>query len=124
MLFRTPKKGLVLDNAYEYIVPLFVLPVTAGGPSIESRRFLGTAFFVTSRGDAITAAHVIQLESVPGDRSVLVALVSVEGQLMYVEVTSAVAVGAFDMALLRVDIARVSTFRFRLSPCLPETTSS
>lgn len=50
---------LVLDDAREYIFPIFLVQSQDNSVLLESRIFLGTAFFVSKRGDAITASHVI-----------------------------------------------------------------
>jgi hypothetical protein len=44
---------LILDDAREYIFPLFMVDSKDNGVFLESRNFLGTAFFVTRCGDAI-----------------------------------------------------------------------
>ncbi len=56
--------GLNLDDIREYVVPLFVAEDPAllqlDQPVVVSRdRFLGTAFFVTKNGIALTAAHCV-----------------------------------------------------------------
>ena len=50
---------LVLEDAREYVIPIFLVRAEGEGVYLESRVFLGTAFFVTKHGDAITVGHII-----------------------------------------------------------------
>ena len=55
--------ALIMDDAREYIFPLFLVHTQDNGVFLNSRIFLGTAFFVTRKGDAITANHVVPKKS-------------------------------------------------------------
>jgi len=50
---------LIIDDAREYIFPLFLVESQEDGVLLESRIYLGTAFFVSECGDAITANHIL-----------------------------------------------------------------
>lgn len=95
---------LVLDDAREFIFPLFLVESRDNGVFLESRVFLGTAFFVTKRGDAITANHVVpkpdDLE--PGKR--VVAIVQRGGTQEVCWITHAAAFDKCDFALIHVNL--------------------
>jgi hypothetical protein len=93
-----------IPEAREYILPLFLVHGDEHAVKLEGRRFLGTAFFVTSKGDAITAAHVIPApETVPtGMRLIAVAWVNGKQQVCWIN--AAASFESFDVALVKVNI--------------------
>lgn len=95
----------ILEDAREYVIPLFTMLSNGDGVFVESRKFLGTAFLVTRQGDAITAAHVLpppgSLED--GRRLVTVMLVDSKEQVCWV--THAAVFAAFDVALLKINLS-------------------
>lgn len=98
-------KTLVLEDAREYVLPIF--DVEAKGESIlmETRRFRGTAFLVSPQGDALTAAHVIpQPSEVPEGRR-LVAVVRQGGRDVVVWVVKVAHFEASDLALVKLNLA-------------------
>lgn len=76
--------AFVLQDARSYIFPIFL--VTAKGPNdvdLDGRQFLGTGFFVTPKGDAISAAHVVPMPNdVPAGKKVVAVVQEGEKQLV------------------------------------------
>lgn len=95
---------LVLDDAREYIFPLFLVESQDNGIFLESRVFLGTAFFVSRRGDAITANHVLPKpeQLPPGKRVVAVVQHGSEQEICWI--THAVSFEDCDFALFHVNL--------------------
>ena len=94
----------VLDDAREYIFPLFLVDSQDNGIFLESRTFLGTAFFVTKCGDAITANHVLpKPESLPPGKKV-VAVVQEGREQKVCWLTDAASFETYDFALIHVNI--------------------
>lgn len=53
-------QNLVLDDGREFVLPLLLVDVVDENKvDLSSYTFLGTCFFVTKRGDAVTAGHVV-----------------------------------------------------------------
>lgn len=97
---------LVLNDAREYIFPLFVVDSQENGIFLESRVFLGTAFFVSKRGDAITANHVLpKPEDLPPGKRV-VAIVQQDAKQQVCWLTHAASFEACDLALIHVNLER------------------
>jgi hypothetical protein len=97
---------LILDDAREYIFPLFMVDSKDNGVFLESRNFLGTAFFVTRCGDAITASHVVpKPDDIPTGKCVI-AIVQrgIEQQVCWIK--SADSFENCDFALIHVNIGR------------------
>ena len=76
--------AFVLEEARSYIFPLFL--VTAKGDAdidLDGRQFLGTGFFVTPKGDAITAAHIVPSpQNIPAGKRVVAVVQEGEKQLI------------------------------------------
>lgn len=96
--------GLVLDDAREYVLPIFDVEVEGDGIRLETRKFRGTAFLVTPKGDALTAAHVIPVPAdlPPGRR--LVAVIRRDGRDEVVWVVRTARFGVSDLALVKLNI--------------------
>lgn len=97
---------LILDDAREYIFPLFLVDSQDNGIFLESRVFLGTAFFVTKRGDAITANHVVpKPDNLPvGKRVVAIVQQGTEQHICWL--THAASFEACDLTLIHVNLER------------------
>lgn len=94
----------VLDDAREYIFPLFLVESRDDGVFLESRTFLGTAFFVTKRGDAITANHVLpRPNDLPANKRV-VAIVQRGTEQQVCWLTHAAVFEECDLALIHVNL--------------------
>ena len=95
---------LILEDAREYIVPIFSVESDEEGILLKSRVFLGTAFFVTKRGDAITANHVIPepYNIKKGHR--LVAFVHINGKPEACWINKAAKFEAYDLALIQINL--------------------
>jgi hypothetical protein len=94
---------VILDDGRKYIIPLFVAEADGNTIILETRKFLGIAFFVTTKGDAITAAHVIPEPSTVKSNQRLIGLVMENGKETLRLITKAAVFDAFDVALIRVD---------------------
>lgn len=96
---------MILNDAREYVFPIFSVEAKDNGVFLESRVFLGTGFFVTKRGDAITAGHVVPAPAqLPTGRR-LVAVISRNGSLETCWITQAAKFESFDVALVHVNLA-------------------
>jgi hypothetical protein len=93
-----------LSNAREYVVPLFTARAAGNTVQIDARRFVGTAFFVTKQGDAITAGHVVPRVQDMNDGRRLVAVVRRNGQQVVCWVTHAARFEQFDVALVHINL--------------------
>jgi Trypsin-like peptidase domain len=91
------------------------------GVYAESRKFLGTGFFVTKRGDAITAAHVLQEQEdlPPGYR--LVAVIFVDGIETVCWVTRSLKFSELDLALFYVNLSETKYLPVDFPAILPGT---
>jgi len=99
------RRGTVIDDARELICPIFSVRAEGNGIYLESRVFLGTAFFVSRCGDAITAAHVLPPPDQLRESHRLVAVVVREGREEACWVTHAATFDAWDLALLHVNLS-------------------
>jgi S1-C subfamily serine protease len=97
--------ALVVEDA-EYVFPVFSARAQDNGVLLESRRFLGTGFFVTKRGDAITANHVIPTPDALEEGRRLIAIVQVDGEAKVCWITRAAKFELFDIALFHVNLSR------------------
>jgi hypothetical protein len=95
---------MLLQDTREYVFPIFEISSANNTVDVATATFLGTGFFVTRRGDAITAAHVLpdpkQLQ--PGRR--IVAVVLVAGKQTVCWITQAAEFAGFDVALIKVNL--------------------
>jgi hypothetical protein len=96
-------KMITIENAREYIFPIFSVCSEDNGVFIESREYLGTAFFVTRRGDAITADHVIPKPEQLEDGRRLIAVIFENGKQKICWITQAAKFELFDIALIHVN---------------------
>jgi V8-like Glu-specific endopeptidase len=96
--------ALVLDDAREYIFPLFSVDSKDNGILLGSRVFLGTAFFVSKRGDAITANHILPKpeDLAPAKRLVAVVQRGADQQVCWL--THAAAFEQCDLALIHINL--------------------
>lgn len=98
----------MIENAKEVIFALFFLPMKGGEPQLESRKFLGTGFFVSRLGDAMTAAHTLpKPESVDEDHWVVAALKR-DGQEVLCRILHGAAWPKWDLALFKVSLGTTS----------------
>jgi len=92
----------------EYVVPLFIAEDTdklgPDEPVVVSRdRFLGTAFFVTKNGIALTAAHCVPAPSDIPPGSAFLAVTWSGTQAHAQKVRAATVVDGRDLAILKID---------------------
>lgn len=95
---------LTLEDAREYIFPIFSVEAEDNGVQLDTRIFLGTAFFVTKKGDAITASHVLPIPDELQSKRRLVAIILRDGKETVCWITHAAKFEAFDLALLHVNL--------------------
>lgn len=95
---------LVLEDVREYVIPIFIVRAEGEGVYLESREFLGTAFFVTKCGDAITAQHVIPKPEELKEGHKVVAIVQIEGVPTICWITRVVFLDSCDFALIHVNL--------------------
>ncbi|MEX3979143.1 serine protease [Paraburkholderia sp. EG287A] len=95
---------LILDDSREFIFPLLLVDGDSKAVTLESYVFLGTGFFVTKRGDAITARHVIpRPEDIPPGKC-LVALVRQDGKDIACLITRSMQFHSYDLAIFHVNL--------------------
>lgn len=96
--------AMVLEDAREFIFPIFSVEGTDERVYMDTRTFLGTAFFVTKRGDAVTANHIIPKpdDMKPGRRLVAVVHSGSEQQVCWI--THAASFEECDLALIHVNL--------------------
>ena len=95
---------LTLEYAREYIFPIFSVEAEDNGVHLDTRIYLGTAFFVTKKGDAITASHVLPIRDELQSKRRLVAIILRDGKETVCWITHAAKFEAFDLALLHVNL--------------------
>lgn len=95
---------LVLEDAREYVIPIFLVRAEGEGVYLESRVFLGTAFFVTKHGDAITVGHIIVGPEELKEGHRLVAIVQRDGEPKVCWITRAAKFDSYDLALVHVNL--------------------
>ncbi|HYE37832.1 serine protease [Methylocaldum sp.] len=93
---------LELSDSREYIIPLFLVDSVGEEVLMDSRSFLGTAFFVSKRGDALTANHVLpKPQDLPSGKRV-VAVVFDGGKQRVCPVIYYASFPVCDLALVRI----------------------
>jgi V8-like Glu-specific endopeptidase len=95
---------LIIEDAREYVFPLFSVPAEGNAIRAEKRVFLGTAFLVSKRGDAVTAGHVLPAPDQLGEGHRLVAVIYQGGKQEVCWVTHAAKFEASDVALVHVNL--------------------
>ena len=100
----------VIDDGREYIFPLFLVDSHDNSVDIDSRQFLGTAFFVTKQGDAITAGHVLPNPDDLPDGKKVVAVIQQGEQQHICWLTHAALFEKWDLALLHVNLDNTKYF--------------
>lgn len=96
----------MLEDAREYIFPLFLVDADDKNNTIQmaGREYLGTAFFVSKQGDAITARHVLPAsDAIPQGKRVI-AVVLREGKEEVCWITHGVLFSHEDLALFHVNL--------------------
>jgi hypothetical protein len=96
--------ALTLADAREYVFPIFSVQAESNGIFIESRVFLGTAFFITRSGDAITAGHAMPSPDELEQGRRLIAVVLRDGKETVCWITHAAKFEALDLALVHVNL--------------------
>lgn len=98
----------VTIDSREYVFPIFSMAGDASSINSEGRRFLGTGFFVSKKGSAVTAAHVLPEILEEGRR--LVAIVIVDGKETVCWINYAAKIANFDFALFKVNLPLTKYF--------------
>ncbi len=95
---------MILEDAREYIFPIFLMAASEATVSTNGACYLGTGFFVTKHGDALTAAHVLPSpeDIPPGMR--LVAVVLRDGREQVAWINQACVLERDDVAIFRVNL--------------------
>ena len=112
---------LLLEDAREYIFPIFSVRTQGNGVYLESRVFLGTGFFITKRGDAITANHVIPLPKNIQEGHRLIAIITEGGKEKVCWITKAAKFESFDIALFHVNLKITKYLQLTLDRILAGT---
>ena len=97
---------LVIEDAREYVFCLYIgSEDVAGVVKEDSLTFLGSAFFVTDKGDAITAAHVIPNSDNLESNQSLFAIARKDNETVIYRVIMAAVFPDSDMAIFRVEVS-------------------
>lgn len=111
----------VIEDAREQILPIFLVDTQENGVFFHSRIFLGTAFFVSKRGDAITASHVLPIPAEIGEGKRLVAIVQRDGVSQPCWVTKAAIFPGCDLALVQINLTDTKYLPISDEEVLPGT---
>jgi len=91
-----------ITDLREFVFPIFLVYGDDTSFSPQGREYLGTGFFITNKGDAATAAHVIPDQIPPNQR--LIAVVVNDGKEIVCWLQSCAKFDAFDFAMIKVNI--------------------
>jgi hypothetical protein len=106
---------MIIQELREYVFCLF--HGKESGPNVvdeKTLRFLGTAFFVTSKGDAVTANHVIPIIDSSKNEGIYGFMLKDKDLKIY-KLVAAARFEASDFALLRFDIEKTNYFEIDFS---------
>jgi hypothetical protein len=111
----------VITDAREYLFALFEVTTTEKAIELAGRRYLGTGFFVSSKGDAVTAAHVLPDPATLALNRRLVACLAIDGEQRFAWVTHGAVLEAFDVALFHVNLEQTKYFEISSEEVPPGT---
>jgi hypothetical protein len=95
---------VVIEDLRELIFPIFTVPTLSDNEiHFESRKFLGTGFFVSKEGDALTAAHVIPTPDRLEEDHRLIAVLMHDGEQKVCWINKALIFSENDAALIQVN---------------------
>jgi hypothetical protein len=115
------QREIVINDMRELVFPLFSVPSEGDTIRSKQRIFLGTGFFVSKRGDAITASHILPPPASLQAGHRVIAVVHRNGVQHICWVTRVASLGTFDVALFHVDIAPTTYWRINDAEVLPGT---
>ena len=95
---------LIINDGREYIFPLFLVETNDNGVYLDTREFLGTAFFISRQGDAITANHVLPDPSTLPANKKVVAVVQQNSDQKICWVTHYASFAGCDLALAHINL--------------------
>ena len=96
---------LIIEDAREYIFCLFIAKEdNENVVQTDSLKFLGSAFFVTKKGDAITAAHVLPPSSSLAENEHIYAIATKNGNTEIYRVLMAAVFNKSDLAICRINV--------------------
>lgn len=96
---------MIIEDLRELIFPIYSVLVTdENRVSLEQKRFMGTAFFVSKEGDALTAAHVIPESDKLEKGHTLVAILMYKGKQQICWINKSLSFAEIDVALIQVNI--------------------
>ena len=96
-------KRIFTPDVRERVFPIFLIDVEERRPKTETAQFLGTGFFISSKGDAITAAHVIPRHDAMRESRVAVALLIIDGREVWSQISHAIGLIEPDIAIIKVN---------------------
>lgn len=101
---------VIFSDARDYLFPIFEVTVVDNTFDLSTRRYLGTGFYGSPIGDAITAAHVLPKQSDLGPDRKLIAWVMIDGEEGAAWITKWAVFEAFDVALFSVNLPTTKFF--------------
>ena len=106
---------LIIDELREYVFGIFFGEESEKDVvNSDSLKFLGTAFFVSKKGDAITANHVLPEKPLEGNERIYGIMVK-SGQTTIYKLVAAARFEASDFSLLRFDLEDCPYFEIDFS---------
>lgn len=108
--------AIIIEDIREYVFPIFSVVAEGNSINLNSRQYLGTGFFVTKRGDAITADHVLPDPSEIGVDRRLIAMIESNGASTACWINKALKVQPYDMALFQVNLSETKYLPISTDP--------
>jgi hypothetical protein len=100
---------MIIEDVRSYIFPLLLAEEVEGKVKWKTNEFLGTAFFITNNGIALTAAHCVPSPVDLGSRK-LYAGIWYEGGIQLFYIAAATVFDNIDVAILKVKVPTVKYF--------------
>jgi S1-C subfamily serine protease len=102
---------MIIEDLREYLFPIYLVKVDKENNIIfESRKYLGTAFFVSKTGDALTACHVIPSPDEIAKDEKLIAVSMQNGEQVTMNIIKALVYSDKDLAMIRVGTSQNKYF--------------
>lgn len=110
---------MILKDTHYYVFCIFLVSEKEGAISLDDHQYLGTGFFVTPNGDAVTAAHVVPTpDQIPKGKTVIAMIRRDEG-FFPCYLNHALITPSCDFALLKINIDKTPFLEVSFDQVLP-----